>query len=120
MEKGVLVKATSTLRVMSYGKWSDRFGGADQPYEFVDLYDQATGGMFTWSLDSEIGEDRPGLNSECEVEFELEKRAAPALTTVKKGERKGETMEYVQEKLKVKVTSLRKLSQAEAAKAAAA
>ncbi|MFZ1007190.1 MAG: hypothetical protein WAN65_10155 [Candidatus Sulfotelmatobacter sp.] len=95
--------ARARLRIMSYGKWSDRMGGADQPYEYVDLYDAEGGELFTWSLDEKIGDTRPAPNSETDVDFTLHKQAKPALTTVKKGERKGETIDYVQEKLKVKV-----------------
>ena len=96
------------LRVMSYGKWSDRFGGEPQPYEYVDLYDKEAGQLFTWSVSEELIGERPNPGEEVTVIFTLEKRAKSALTTVKKGERKGETMDYVREDMKVKVLGFAK------------
>jgi hypothetical protein len=95
--------ASAIMTVMSYGKFSDRFGGPDQPYEYVDLYDRDTGEMFMWSLDGAIGESRPGLQQEAVVTFRLEKQAKPALARIKKGDQAGQVTDYVMEKLKVKV-----------------
>lgn len=101
--------ASAVLRVMTYGKWSDRFGGADAPYEYVDLYDPHSGELFTWSLAESLqgSKDRPAENSEAVVTFSLEKQAKPALTRIKKGEQAGQTIDYVAEKLKVKVLGLK-------------
>lgn len=95
---------------MTYGKWSDRFGGDDQPYEYVDLYDADSGEMFTWSVDQDLEvETRPEVNTEALVRFDLRKQSRPAMTTVKKGDRKGEVIDFVQEKLKVKVVGFGKV-----------
>lgn len=100
------MQAVARLTPMEVGKWSDRVGGDDAPYMFVDLYDRATGQMFTWSIPEDL--EAPPFGSDIDVHFELSKQARPALTQVKKGARKGETMEFVQEKLKVKVLSFGK------------
>lgn len=92
--------STATLRVMGYGKWSDRFGGDPQPYEFVDLYDHETGEIFTWSLDSELDGDRPEIAAEAGVSFTLEKRHKPAQSVSKKD---GKVYEYVREALQARV-----------------
>jgi len=99
--------ASAVLRVMFYGKWHERFGGEPAPYEFVELYDSEAGELFTWSLDEALKGDRPAPNTEAVIEFSIRKQAKPAETTIKKGDRKGETVGYVQEKLKVKVVGFR-------------
>lgn len=91
---------------MSFGKWSDRMGGEDQPYEYVDLYDSETGRIFTWSIPEDL-ETRPSAGDECVIDFTVEQTAKPALTEVKRGARKGETMPYVAEKIRCKVVAFR-------------
>jgi hypothetical protein len=91
---------------MGYGKWSERFGGKDQPYEFVDLYDQDSGQIYTWSVpqNGDLEGDRAEVNSETEVSFTLEKRLKPAQSVSKKD---GQVYEHVRESLQARVVGFK-------------
>jgi len=97
------MKAVTQLKVLGYGKWSDRMGGDPGPYEYVDLYDSDTGAIYTWSLPPEKELKRPGLDVLTPVTFELRKQAKAGVARVKKGDRAGETMDFVSESLKARV-----------------
>jgi hypothetical protein len=121
------MEAQAVLRVMSFGKWSDRFGGEQAPYEYVDLYDPRSGEVFTWSLASETIEgawrdattgDRPAEMAEALVRFELTKQAKPGVAKVKQGERAGEVMDFVRESLKCRVLGFAPAPAKQPAKAA--
>lgn len=99
------MKIQTQLTFMGSGKWSDRFGGLDQPYLFADFHDRETNQLFTWS----VPEDSvfPPDYTPCEVVAKMEKQAKPGAAKISKGDRAGEAIDFVRESLKVKVLSIK-------------
>jgi len=108
------MQVVTQLTVMATGKFSDRFGGDDAPYRFVDLYDPETSEVFTVSVDDEVTE-LPPRYTECECRLRVTKQAKPAVARIRQGERSGQTIDYVAEKLKLRLLALRPVASSQPA-----
>lgn len=108
---------STNLVPMNYGPWSERIGDSDMSdeYWFVDLFDEDTGDVFTWTLDEGLaGKDakRPPLRQPTPVLVEVTKQSKPGRTASKSGD----VIEFVREQVKCRVLAF---SSEKALKAAA-